>query len=77
MTNEVKTKGNKMTKLEKIEKKIFEARDKKFSSPYDFNFGDWTCTKYMTELQIRWEKEAEIVEKTGKKIPYNFYDLLA
>ena len=65
-----------MTKLEKIEEKIFDARDKKYSSPRDFDFGDWICTKYMTDLQIRWEKEVEVLEKTGEYIDYNFSDLL-
>ena len=55
MTNEVKTGKFKMTKLEKIEEKIFKARGKKYSSPYDFDFGNWVCTKYMTDLQMRWE----------------------
>ena len=77
MTNEVKTGKFKMTKLEKIEEKIFDARDKKYSSPRDFDFGDWICTKYMTNLQMRWEKEVEILEKDGIEIQYNFGDLLA
>lgn len=77
MTNEVKTGKFKMTKLEKIEEKIFKARNKKYSSPYDFDYGNWICTKYMTDLQIKWEKEIEALEKTGKKVSYNFGDLLA
>jgi len=65
-----------MTKLEKIEEKIFDAKNKKYSSPRDFDFGDWICTKYMTDLQIRWEKEVEVLEKTGEKVEYDFSDLL-
>jgi hypothetical protein len=72
------TKETKMTKLEKIENRIFDARDKKYSSPRDFNFGDWICTKYMTDLSIKWEKAVqEQEEKTGVSVKYNFEDLLA
>lgn len=66
-----------MTKLQKIENKIFDARDKKFQDQRNWDFGTWVCTKYMTNLQIQWDKAVkEQEEKTGVRVNYNFGDLL-
>tara|TARA_A100000172_G_scaffold19287_1_gene10653 strand:- start:479 stop:682 length:204 start_codon:yes stop_codon:yes gene_type:complete len=66
-----------MTKLEKIEEKIFDARDKKYRQKKNWNFSDWICTQYMTKLSLEWEQaKKEQEEKTGVRVDYNFGDLL-
>ena len=66
-----------MTKLQKIENKIYDARNKKYHDQRNWDFGTWVCTKYMTNLQIQWDKAVkEQEEKTGVRVNYNFGDLL-
>ena len=66
-----------MTKLEKIEEKIIDARDKKFQDQRNLDFYRWVCTKYMMDLQTQWEKAVEEQEeKTGVIVNYNFGDLI-
>ena len=64
-------------KLAKLEEKIFDARDKKYSSKRKWDYCDWLNSKQMTTLRKRFRKQVEVFEKeTGETIGYNFSDLL-
>ena len=66
-----------MTQLQKVEERVFNARDKKFNQKSDWVFSDWLATKYMADLRSQWEKAVEKQEKeTGVVIDYTFGDLL-
>jgi len=65
-----------MTKLQKIENKIFNAKDKKFSSKRKTNFSDWLSTKYMINLRSEFNNEVIRLNSKGIKINYDFGDCL-
>ena len=75
MNNNNKTKQ--IEKLAKLEEKIFDVRDKKYSSKRKWDYCTWLFSKQMTTLQKRFRKQVEATEKaTGETIGYDFSDLL-
>ena len=65
-----------MTKLQKIEQKIADARDKRYQSKRRLNFSNWLSTKYMTDLRIEFNNEVQRLESQGIKVSYDFSDCL-
>ena len=71
-----KQQNKKLTKLKKIESKIFNARDKRFKSKKKSSFSDWVSTKYMINLRNEFNNEVIRLKAKGIKINYDFGDCL-